>query len=92
MTTATLTTSTLASAPSTTVGFALNELRIATQHLAKAIWMSLAASFTSEAKEPTPQQAVRELRAFASSIAASDPGFASDLFAAADRHEFGDNS
>ena len=92
MTTATLTTSTMASAPSSTVGFALKELGVASQHLAKAIWMSLAASFTVEAKEPTAQQAAQELRAFASSIAASDPGFASDLFAAADRHEFGDNA
>ena len=92
MTTATLSTSTMASAPSTTIGFALKELGIATQHLAKAIWMSLTTHFTAEAKEPTSNQAARELRAFASSIAASDPGFASDLFAAADRHEFGDNS
>lgn len=92
MTTATLTTSTMASAQSTTIGFALKELGVAAQHLAKAIGMSVAASFTREAKEPTPQQAAQELRVFASSIAASDPGFASDLFAAADRHEFGDNS
>ena len=92
MTTATLTTSTLASAPSTTVGFALKELGVATQHLAKAVWVLVTASLTFEAKEPNPQQAVRELRAFASSIAASDPGFASDLFAAADRHEFGDSA
>jgi hypothetical protein len=92
MTTATLTTSTMASAPSTTVGFALKELGVAAQHLAKAIWMSLAASMTMEAKEPSPQEAAQALRVFASSVAASDPGFASDLFAAADRHEYGDNS
>jgi len=92
MTTATLTTSTMASAQSTTIGFALQELGVAAQHLAKAIWLTLVASVTREAKEPTPQQAAQELRVFASSIAASDPGFASDLFAAADRHEFGDNS
>lgn len=92
MTTATLTTSTLASAPSPTIGFALKELGVATQHLAKAIWMSVAASFIAEAKEPTPQEAAQALRVFASSVAASDPGFASDLFAAADRHEFGDNA
>ena len=49
-------------------------------------------NFTSEAKELDPQQAVRELRAYASSIAASDTGFARDLFAAAERYEFGDSA
>lgn len=94
MTTATLTTSTMASAPSSSasVGVALQELGIAAQHLVKALWMAFSERFTRPTSEPTPQQAAQELRVFASSIAASDPGFASDLFAAADRHEYGDNS
>ena len=96
MTTATLNTSTMASAPSSTIGFAVKELGVAAQHLARAITTALAAGFTWDAKELTPQQAAQqaaqELRVFASSIAANDPGQANDLFAAADRHEFGDNS
>ena len=96
MTTATLNTSTMASAPSTTIGFAVKELGVAAQRLALAIWTALAASFTWHAKELTPQQAAQqaaqELRVFASSIAAYDPSHANDLFAAADRHEFGDNA
>lgn len=96
MTTATLNTSTIDSAPSTTIGFAATELGIAAQRLARAIWTALAASFTWQARVLTPQQAAQqaaqELRVFASSIAANDPSQASDLFAAADRHEFGDNA
>ncbi len=93
MTTATLTTSTLASAPSsTTIGVALKQLGVAALNLTRALWTALATSFTWEHKEPTAQESAQALRVFASSVAASDPGFASDLFAAADRHEFGDNS
>ena len=92
MTTATLTITNIASAQPSSVGFALKELGIATQHLASAIWTSVAASFRWESRELTAQEAAQSLRVFASSVAASDPSFANDLFAAADRHEFGDNA
>lgn len=92
MTTATLTTSNLASAQPSSVGFALKELGAATQHLATAIWALVATSFRWETRELTAQEAAQSLRVFASSVAASDPGFANDLFAAADRHEFGDSA
>ena len=93
MTSATLTTSTLASAPSSApIELALKQLGVAALNLSQALWTALATSFTWEKREQTPQESVQALRVFASTIAASDPGFASDLFAAADRHEFGDNS
>nr|WP_295772395.1 hypothetical protein [Rhodoferax sp.] len=92
MTTATLTTSDMASASSNTVGFALKQLGIAALHLGQALWTSLAAGVTPVHREETAQEAAQALRVFASSIAASDPGFASDLFAAADRHEYGDSA
>jgi hypothetical protein len=93
MTTATLTTSTLASAPSSDpIGLALKQLGVAALNLTRALWTALATSFTWERREQTPQESAQALRVFASSIAASDPRFASDLFAAADRHEFGDNA
>lgn len=96
MTTATLNTSSVASAPSTTIGLALQELGAAIYQLARAIWIIVTPSFTREVQMLTPQQAAQqaalELRVFASAIAANDPARASDLFAAADRYEFGDNS
>ncbi|MES2947276.1 MAG: hypothetical protein V4858_01930 [Pseudomonadota bacterium] len=92
MTTATLTSPNMASAQPSSVGFALKELGLAARQLAIALWASAAASFRWETPEMTAQQAAQALRVFASSVAASDPGFASDLFAAADRHEFGDNA
>jgi hypothetical protein len=93
MTTATLTTSTLASAPSSaTIGLALKQLGVAALDLTRALWTAFTATLNLEKREPTAQESAQALRVFASSIAASDPGFANDLFAAADRHEFGDNS
>ena len=92
MTTATLTTSNMASAQTSSVGIAMKELGAAAQHLATAVWTSVAASFRWESRELTAQEAAQSLRVFASSVAASDPSFANDLFAAADRHEFGDNA
>jgi hypothetical protein len=44
--------------------------------------------FTSKPEQPlTPAEEAEEVRALARSVASTDPGFASDLFAAADRHE-----
>lgn len=92
MTTATFNTPNMASAQPSSVGVALHELGLATQSLVRAVWASLTSRVNSEPTELSAQQAAQELRVFASTLAASDPGFASDLFAAADRHEYGDNS
>lgn len=100
MTTATLNTPSMASAPSTDIRLALQELGAALYQLARAIWITFTPSFTGEVQLLTPQQvaqqaahqAALELRVFASAIAANDPAHASELFAAADRYEFGDNS
>ena len=41
----------------------------------------------STARELTPEESAETLRVYARSIRHSQPGFASDLFAAANRHE-----
>ena len=50
----------------------------------------VASAFTSPRTvkaAPSLEQEANELRAYAQQFAKSDPGFADDLFAAADRHE-----
>lgn len=56
-----------------------------------ALWSRWRQAWRSRAEPPSRQRSAAEeaakLRAFADSYRRSDPGFASDLFAAADRHE-----
>lgn len=92
MTTATFSSANIAQSQPTSVGVALQDLAVATQRLASALWASIGSNGPTDASNTSETQAAQELRAFASSIAATDPSFASDLFAAADRHEFGDNA
>lgn len=92
MTTATFNSSNIATAQPSSVGAALRELGVAAQRLATALWASVATRSASQSSAMSASDAAQELRAFASSIAASDRSFADDLFAAADRHEFGDNA
>ena len=50
----------------------------------------LALAYAQRAKTKATQAAIEDankLRAFAANVARSEPGFAADLFAAADRHE-----
>ena len=72
-----------------TVGASVRELLQAGQHLAAAIWHT---AFAPAAVQSTPKTAFEEaedLRVFASTFQSTDPEFANDLFAAADRHETG---
>jgi hypothetical protein len=68
------------------VSTAMHELALATRNLITAIWATLvqrsAAHTTLTAREEAD-----ELREMACRLAASDPHFAQDLYAAADRHE-----
>ena len=92
MTTATFNSSNIAAAQPSSVGMALRELGATAQRLAIALWASVATRAAAKSPALSASEEAQELRAFASSIASSEPSFANDLFAAADRHEFGDNA
>lgn len=92
MTTAIFSSSNIAPAQPSNVGVALREFGLATQRLGAALWTAFVSRTRSTPSQMSAAEEAQELRVFASSIAASDPSFASDLFAAADRHEYGDNA
>jgi hypothetical protein len=55
------------------------------------VWTLLAKLWSTAPKRPaTRAEEAEEVRAMARSVYATDPGFASDLFAAAARHEAGE--
>lgn len=69
------------------IGAALGEVAVAFKHLATAL---LSKTFSLTSKQSVALTAFEEaeaLRDFASGFMQQDPGFAQDLFAAADRHE-----
>lgn len=69
-----------------TVGASVRELLVAGRHLAAALWYTaFAPASVSTAK--TAYEEAEELRSFAATLQRTDPEFARDLFAAADRHE-----
>lgn len=71
---------------------ALHDLAAASQQLISALWATLT---QRGALAPTVRKAHKEaekLRAMADELARSDPHFAQDLYAAADRHELGANA
>nr|WP_315463424.1 hypothetical protein [uncultured Rhodoferax sp.] len=68
-----------------TVGAAVQALWVAGKNLAVALWQ--VAFGAGPAQADTRFAEAEELRTFAASIQKSDPSFAMDLFAAADRHE-----
>ena len=70
-----------------TVGASVRELLVAGQHLAAALWHTAFAPATVQSTAKTTFDEAEELRAFAASVQHTDPEFACDLFAAADRHE-----
>jgi hypothetical protein len=70
-----------ASAPST--GAALPELAVAARRFAAALLSSL----RRQSAERTATDDAEALRARAQEFVKTDPGFAADLFAAANRHE-----
>lgn len=85
MASTTLNSLTLPSSVQPTVGASLQALLAAGQALAVALWQ--AALGTKSATAKTAYQEAEELRTYAAQIQSTDPEFANDLFAAADRHE-----
>ena len=78
------------SLPSTaqpTVGASVRELLVAGQHLAAAIWYTAFAPAAAQSTAQTAFEEAEALRSFAATLQRTDPEFARDLFAAADRHE-----
>ncbi len=69
-----------------TVGASLQALWVAGKSLAVAVWQVAFGASVVNANSVRFQEA-EELRTYAASIQKSDPEFALDLFAAADRHE-----
>ncbi|MDZ7920341.1 hypothetical protein [Rhodoferax sp.] len=67
-----------------TVGQALRDVLVSARALSVALW---AAAFHSDAAAPVALDEASQLRAMADDAAASDPGFAQDLYALADRVE-----
>lgn len=76
---------TLPASAQPTVGASLQALLAAGQALAVAVWQAALGAKPATAK--TAYQEAEELRTYAAQIQSSDPEFANDLFAAADRHE-----
>ncbi len=68
-----------------TVGASLQALWVAGKSLTVALWQ--VAVGAGRVQATTRFEEAEELRTYAASIQKSDPDFASDLFAAADRHE-----
>jgi len=69
------------------VGDALHELAIAARHLSAALWSSVSHCQAVGLQALTASQEAENLRNMASSLLHTDPRFAYELFAAADRHE-----
>jgi len=68
------------------VGKALSNLALATARLTEALLASLRRPVRQQRRLSLVEEA-NELREFASAYQRTDPGFAADLMAAADRHE-----
>ena len=92
MTSATLHTSNYAPEQPASVADALHGLAIATQRLVLALWAAVGQRASAAPQVLTRREEADELRAFANTHMATDPGFADDLYAAADRHESGDHA
>lgn len=72
------------------IGEALKDLGEATLNLLSAI---LSGNFTSKKSRVLSRaEEAEELRNYAFTLRERDPGFAEDLFAAADRHEWADEA
>jgi hypothetical protein len=86
MTSITLNSQTTSAATQPSVGSALRELAVAGRHLSVALLSALQRKAVAVA-EPSAFEAAERLRERAQGYVKTDPGFAADLFAAADRHE-----
>jgi hypothetical protein len=69
---------------------AFNELALASRNLITALWASLIQGKVSQPL--TAHEEAEELREMAYRLSASDPHFAQDLYAAAERHECSANT
>lgn len=76
------------------VGDALRELAAAARSVVTAVWAAASAALrqrgsrgSASALALSPAEEAARVRALAGTYLKSDPGFAADLFAAADRHE-----
>lgn len=89
MTSSTLHSLNLAPAQPSNVGEALHGLAVAGHRLALALWAAAWPRSSVVLPQPamTAFEEAEELRAFAVEQISTDPRFADDLFAAADRHE-----
>jgi hypothetical protein len=76
----------LPAAAQPTVGASVRELLVAGQHLAAALWYTAFAP-AAQSSAKTAFEEAEELRSYAATLQRTDPEFARDLFAAADRHE-----
>lgn len=79
----------LATAPTSDIGVALRELAVATHHLVAALVATVSTRQQAASRALTASEAADQLRDYASTLPRSERGFADDLYAAADRHEFG---
>ena len=68
-------------------GAAFGEVATAFKHLASALVRSSFATAQAPSQTLTAYEEAEALRTYAAGIQQQDPGFAQDLFAAADRHE-----
>jgi len=70
-----------------TVGASARELLAAGKHLTVAVWNAAFATAPAAIAAKTAAQEAEDLRSYASKLQHTDPEFAMDLYAAADRHE-----
>jgi hypothetical protein len=69
------------------VGEALRDLSASAQRVLTALWAALPQRHATQANALTPAQEAARVRQMANTYLKTDPGFAADLFAAADRYE-----
>lgn len=87
MTSITLNSQSTTPASQPSIGSALRELAVAGRHLTVALLSTLQRKSAADRQQLSAFQEAENLRALAETWVKTDPGFAADLFAAADRHE-----
>ena len=86
MTSITLNSQTLATAAKPSIGAALRELAVAGRHFSVALLSTLQRKSAANRQLSVFDEA-ESLRRYAQNFMKTEPSFAADLFAAADRHE-----
>lgn len=77
----------MVSAQPLAVGDALREFASAAQRVLRALSAALSRQEDSPSRPLAPCEEAQQVRNMADRFVRTDPGFAADLFAAADRHE-----